>query len=162
MIKPMIAAEDIGSNFEDAIKELEDILDSRLQNVILHKDIDSGKNSRFFLEELPIKIQIIFYLDLSFENRDSITPVKIKFPRSLDRIFSLKEVVDKTIEKYSKNDWDKRLEIIYEDDNIKKRIFNQDFFNHVEMTLKQNNLNEKIYTLTLGFLKYLIVKGTVE
>ena len=71
-------------------------------------------------------------------------------------------MVSKTIEKYSKNGWDKRLEIIYEDDNIKKRIFNQDFFNHVEMTLKQNNLNEKIYTLTLGFLKYLIVKGTVE
>ena len=162
MIKPMIAAEETGSNFEDAIKELEDILDSRLQNVILHKDINSGKNSRFFLEELPIKIQIIFYLDLSFENRDSITPVKIKFPRSSDRIFSLKEVVNKTIEKYSKNGWDKRLEIIYEEDNIKKRIFNQDFFNHVEMTLRQNNLNEKIYTLTLGFLKYLIVKGTVE
>jgi hypothetical protein len=162
MIKPMIAAEETGSNFEDAIKELEDILDSRLQNVILHKDIDSGKNSRFFLEELPIKIQIIFYLDLSFENRDSITPVKIKFPRSSDRIFSLKEVVDKTIEKYSKNGWDKRLEIIYEEDDIKKKIFNQDFFNHVEGTLRQNNLNEKIYTLTLGFLKYLIVKGTVE
>lgn len=162
MIKPMIAAEDIGSNFEDAIKELEDILDSRLQNVILHKDINSGKNSRFFLEELPIKIQIIFYLDLSFENRDSITPVKIKFPRSSDRIFSLKEVVDKTIEKYSKNGWDKRLEIIYEEDDIKKRIFNQDFFNHVEMTLRQNNLNEKIYTLTLGFLKALIVKGVIE
>ena len=162
MIKPMIAAKETGTNFEDAIKELEDILDSRLQNVILHKDINSGKNSRFFLEELPIKIQIIFYLDLSFENIDSITPVKIKFPRSSDRIFSLKEVVNKTIEKYSKNGWDKRLEIIYEEDNIKKRIFNQDFFNHVEMTLRQNNLNEKIYTLTLGFLKYLIVKGTVE
>ena len=36
----MIAAEETGSNFEDAIKELENILDSRLQNVILHKDID--------------------------------------------------------------------------------------------------------------------------
>ena len=162
MIKPMIAAEDIGSNFEDAIKELEDILDSRLQNVILHKDIDSGKNSRFFLEELPIKIQIIFYLDLSFENIDSITPVKIKFPRSSDRIFSLKEVVDKTIEKYSKNGWDKRLEIIYEEDDIKKRIFNQDFFNLVEGTLMLHNLREKTYTFTLGFLKYLIVKGTIE
>ena len=158
----MIAAEETGSNFEDAIKELENILDSRLQNVILHKDIDSGKNSRFFLEELPIKIQMIFYLDLSFENRDSITPVKIKFPRSSDRIFSLKEVVSKTIEKYSKNGWDKRLEIIYEEDDIKKRIFSQEFFNHVEMTLRQNNLNEKIYTLTLGFLKYLIVEGTIK
>jgi hypothetical protein len=162
MIKPMIAAEETGSNFEDAVKELENILDSRLQNVILHKDIDSRKNSRFFLEELPIKIQMIFYLDLSFENENKLTPVKIKFPRSSDRIFSLKEVVNKTIEKYSKNGWDKRLEIIYEEDDIKKRIFNPLFFKNIEMTLRQGNLEEKNYTLTLGFLKYLIVKGTVE
>lgn len=162
MIKPMIAAEETGSNFEDAIKELEDILDSRLQNVILHKDIDLGKNSRFFLEELPIKIQMIFYLDLSFENRGSITPVKIKFPRDSDRIFSLKEVVDVTIEKYSKNGWDKRLEIIYEEDDIKKRIFNPLFLKNIEISLRQGNLEEKTYTLTLGFLKYLMVKGIVE
>ena len=119
------------------------------------------KKAIFYLEELPIKIEIIFYLDLSFENKNSITPVKIKFPRSSDRIFTLKEVIDATIEKYSKNGWDKRLQIIYEEDDIKKRIFNEQFFNNVEGTLRFYNLEQKVYTLTLGFLQRLIVNGTV-
>lgn len=161
MIKPLIAAEDMGSNFQDALCKVEQSIDTRLQNVILHKDIDSGKQATFYLEELPIKIEIIFYLDLSFENKNSITPVKIKFPRSSDRIFTLKEVIDATIEKYSKNGWDKRLQIIYEEDDIKKRIFNPIFFKNVEMTLRSYNLEQKVYTLTLGFLQLLIVKGTI-
>ena len=49
MIKPLIAAEDMGSNFQDAINKVEESIDARLQNVILHKNIDSGKKSNIFM-----------------------------------------------------------------------------------------------------------------
>lgn len=167
MIKPMIAAEDIGSNYLDTMKQIEDMIDSRLQNIILHKDIDSGKPKKFSFNEFGFKIEVIFYLETVlnsgiYRSHMDRPNIKIKFKRTTDKLFSIKEVIDELLKKYSKAGWENRLEIIYENINPKDVIFKEDFLRNVEGTLRLYNLEEKTYILPIGILKGLIIKGTVE
>ena len=162
MIKPLIATEDQGSNYLDSLKEVEDIIDSRLQDIILNKNINCGKNSRIYLGDYKIKIQIIFYLEPLYQlGINNGKKIGFKMIRSSDRIFTMKQLIDELIQKYSKNGWDKRLEIIYDSIDINKIIYNEDFIRQMESNFLFSN-KEITRTFEIGTLKFLDIKGVIE
>ena len=154
MIKPLIAAEDQGSNFLDSIQEIENAFDSRLSKVILNKNFSTKKIEFSF--DLEIKMDIIFFFEPIVEK--NIKNLKLKFNRSTDYLYSMKELVDLVIKNYSENGWDGRLNVIYEDFKV---FSNNKFYEMIVSSFHSTHSREIKRSVTIGKIEILEVFGVI-